>query len=295
MEMEKDIWGGSWSPEIESRVANSIWEEKYRVSFELIDSSEERISFLKKLIRKTEEEREKLLKEYPEMSPEESEALIEGDRSVDLINFKKDKEGFVDQLNKDIISNNLPTKEKQISQRLLDLINRYQPADEKREQGKTVESRLRGLQEFIDLLINKLKIVRLQQKTEGLQNIESEAPKKNNRAHLKTNKRSRNYHFEVSHLFFRTFKELRKRDNGVDPTYKAVWSAIHNEYDLIRENEDILAKPEFDEKEIICYMDSVSTPTAKLVWLIREDNAEGTFKLSSLPSLISRLKKNPPF
>ena len=54
MEMEKDIWGGSWSPEIESRVANSIWEEKYRVSFELIDSSEERISFLKKLIRKNE-------------------------------------------------------------------------------------------------------------------------------------------------------------------------------------------------------------------------------------------------
>ena len=41
MEMEKDIWGGSWSPEIESRIANSIWEEKYRVSFELIDSSEE--------------------------------------------------------------------------------------------------------------------------------------------------------------------------------------------------------------------------------------------------------------
>ena len=166
MEMEKDIWGGSWSPEIESREANSIWEEKYRVSFELIDSSEERISFLKKLIRKNEEEREKLLKEYPEMSPEESEALIEGDRSVDLINFKNDKEGFVDQLNKDIISNNLPTKEKQISQRLLNLINRYQPADEKREQGKTVESRLRGLQEFIDLLINKLKIARLQNKIE---------------------------------------------------------------------------------------------------------------------------------
>ena len=75
----------------------------------------------------------------------------------------------------------------------------------------------------------------------------------------------------------------------------SLFSAIHNEYDLIRENEDILAKPEFDEKEIICVMDSVSTPAAKLVWLIREDNAEGTFKLSSLPSLISRLKKNPPF
>jgi len=295
MEMEKDIWGGSWSPEIESRVANSIWEEKYRVSFELIDSSEERISFLKKLIRKTEEEREKLLKEYPEMSPEEIEVLIEGDRSVDLINFKKDKKGFVDQLNKDIISNNLPTKEKQISQRLLNLINRYQPADEKREQGKTTESRVRGLKAFNELLINKLRIARLQQKTGGLQTIESEASNKNKRAQLKSNQRSRNYHIEVSRLFFRTFRELRKRDNEVDPTYKAVWSAIHDEYDLMRENEDILDKPEFDEKEIICVMDSVSTPAAKLVWLIREDNAEGTFKLSSLPSLISRLKKNPPF
>ncbi len=295
MEMVKDIWGGSWSPEIESRVANSIWGKKYRVSFELIDSLEEQISFLKNLIRKTEEEREKLKKEYPVMSPEENEALIEGDRSVDLIYFRRDKEEFIDKLNKDIFSKNLLTKEKQISQRLLDLINRYQPADEKRERGKTAESRLRGLKAFNELLINKLKNVRLQQKTERLQTKESEAPKKNKRAHLKTNQSSRNYHLEVSHLFFRTLKELRKRDNGVDPTYKAVWSAIHNEYDLIRENEDILAKPEFDEKEIICVMDSVSTPAAKLVWLIREDNAEGTFKLSSLPSLISRLKKNPPF
>ena len=166
MEMEKDIWGGSWSPEIESRVANSIWEEKYRVSFELIDSSEERISFLKKLIEKTEEEREKLKKEYPVMSPEEREALIEGDRSVDLIYFKMDKEGFVDQLNKDIVSKNLPAKEKQIRHRLLDLINKHQPADEKREQGKVVESRVRGLKAFNELLINKLKIARLQNKIE---------------------------------------------------------------------------------------------------------------------------------
>ena len=166
MEMEKDIWGDSWSPEIESRVANAIWEEKYRVSFELIDSSEERISFLKKLIEKTEEEREKLKKEYPVMSPEEREALIEGDRSVDLIYFKMDKEGFVDQLNKDIVSKNLPAKEKQIRHRLLDLINKHQPADEKREQGKVVESRVRGLKAFNELLINKLKIARLQNKIE---------------------------------------------------------------------------------------------------------------------------------
>ena len=295
MEMGKDIWGGSWSPEIESRVANSIWEEKYRVSFELIDSPEERISFLKELIEKTEEEREKLKKEYPVMSPEESEALIEGDRSVDLIYFKRDKEGFVDQLNKDIVSNNLPAKEKQISQRLLDLINRYQPADEKRERGKTTESRVRGLKAFNELLINKLRIARLQQKTEGLQTIESEASKKNKRAQLKSNQRSRNYHIEVSRLFFRTFKELRKRDNGVDPTYKAVWSAIHNEYDLMRKNDDILTHPEYDEKEIICQIDSVSTPTAKLEWLLKEDNAQGTYKLSSLPALITRLKANPPF
>ena len=295
MEMGKDIWGGSWSPEIESSVANSIWEEKYRVSFELIDSSEERISFLKKLIEKTEEEREKLKKEYPVMSPEENEALIEGDRSVDLIYFKMDKEGFVDQLNKDIVSKNLPAKEKQIRHRLLDLINKHQPADEKREQGKVVESRVRGLKAFNELLINKLKIARLQQKTEGLQTIESEAPKKNKRAQLKSNQKSRNYHIEVRRLFFRAFKKLKKQDNGVDPPYRTVWSAIHNEYNLIRKNDDILTHPEYDEKEIICQIDSVSTPAPKLEWLLKEDNAQGTYKLSSLPALITRLKANPPF
>ena len=242
MEMVKDIWGGSWSPEIESRVANSIWEEKYRVSFELIDSSEERISFLKKLIRKTEEEREKLLKEYPEMSPEESEALIEGDRSVDLINFKKDKEGFVDQLNKDIISNNLPTKEKQISQRLLNLINRYQPADEKREQGKTVESRFRGLQEFIDLLINKLKIARLQNKNERNQELfdtEDRNSHLNHKKDTQLNKQESKGPDELDKLLYLIFE----REPGA--TSNEIWRILKRELDRVNRKYDknkILAK-----------------------------------------------------
>ena len=48
----------------------------------------------------------------------------------------------------------------------MDLINKYQPADEKREQGKVVESRVRGLKAFNEILFAKLNKARFNLKIE---------------------------------------------------------------------------------------------------------------------------------
>tara|TARA_B100000745_G_C19985668_1_gene334060 strand:+ start:285 stop:488 length:204 start_codon:yes stop_codon:yes gene_type:complete len=64
--------------------------------------------------------------------------------------------------------------------------------------------------------------------------------------------------------------------------------------------EDSLAvRREFDPNEIIEKIDSIGMPkTTKLFWIDAtaggEISSQGNYSLSSLPSLINKLKKDPP-
>jgi len=56
---------------------------------------------------------------------------------------------------------------------------------------------------------------------------------------------------------------------------------------------------EFDPNEIIEKIDTIGIPkTTKLFWIIAtaggETSSQGDYSLSSLPSLITKLKKDPP-
>ena len=107
--------------------------------------------------------------------------------------------------------------------------------------------------------------------------------------------RQRNSHPEVPQVFWRAFCALKKDLQGVAPEYKTVWSAVYNEWDQIRENKDVFAHPTYDKREIITDIDPIGTPNAHLAWLVKADNVKGTYHLISLSSLLTGLKKKPPF
>ena len=116
--------------------------------------------------------------------------------------------------------------------------------------------------------------------------------KKLNRTSIQS-KNSRN-HPELRYIFWRTFTTLRKRNNGINPQYKHVWDAIHDELNDFEENDDIFEAKAFDPLELITEINKSNTPNAHLNWYSRADNKSGSYKLNSLPGLLRDLKKNPP-
>ena len=103
---------------------------------------------------------------------------------------------------------------------------------------------------------------------------------------------------ELHKIFWRAFVFLRDED-GLEPQYKQVWETVYNEVETERQlNEPIPKKRTYDPHEHIFTIDSIDTPSPKLNWLIAGTDGrvikQGTFSLSSLPSMISKLKRNPP-
>ena len=99
---------------------------------------------------------------------------------------------------------------------------------------------------------------------------------------------------EVQNIFSRAFKKLKKINNGEDPTYREVWDTVYNEYELSKENNFGSGLPprlEYDETEIIEFMESSYQPNPSLGWYIFIYKSSGTYHLKSLPSLLTKLKK----
>jgi hypothetical protein len=99
---------------------------------------------------------------------------------------------------------------------------------------------------------------------------------------------------EVQNIFSRAFKKLRKINNGEDPTYREVWDTVYNEHEQSRENNfggGLPPRSEYDESEIIELMESSNQPNPSLRWYILMDKSSGVYLLKSLPSLLTKLKK----
>ena len=83
--------------------------------------------------------------------------------------------------------------------------------------------------------------------------------------------------------------------------HKQVWETVYNELraeDRLRDNEKIPRKRKHDPHDHIEVIDPVNVPDPKLQWIISGSDSrisnQGTYSLSSLPPLLSKLKKNPP-
>ena len=68
--------------------------------------------------------------------------------------------------------------------------------------------------------------------------------------------------------------------------------------DRLRDNEKITRKRKHDPHDHFEVIDPVNVPDPKLQWIISGSDSrisnQGTYSLSSLPPLLSKLKKNPP-
>ena len=116
----------------------------------------------------------------------------------------------------------------------------------------------------------------------------------------------KNYHKksnpELHNIFWRAFIHLRDNDKfSVEPQYKQVWETVYNELraeDRLRDNKKIPSKRKLDPHDHIEVIDPVNVPDPKLQWIISGSDSrisnQGTYSLSSLPPLLSKLKKNPP-
>ena len=99
-------------------------------------------------------------------------------------------------------------------------------------------------------------------------------------------------------MFWRAFLELKKRNNGVNPQFKAIWEAVYEEWeewDQLEILEKVLYKHKFDESSIIYHMNSKDSLNAVMRWFIEAENCGGDYHLVSLSSLLTGLKKKPPF
>ena len=105
---------------------------------------------------------------------------------------------------------------------------------------------------------------------------------------------------ELHRIFWRAFTSLRD-EHGFDPKSKEVWEIIHDEVraeHMIKDDYKIPPKRTYDPHDHIEIIDSVNVPKPKLQWLIHGSdsriNAQGSYGFGSLPSLLWRLKNNPP-
>ena len=107
---------------------------------------------------------------------------------------------------------------------------------------------------------------------------------------------------ELHKIFWRAFVHLRDKDEfPVEPQYKQVWETVYNELraeELMRDKKTIPRKRKHDPHDHIEVIDPVYVPAPKLQWIISGSDSrisdQGTYSLSSLPPLLSKLKKNPP-
>ena len=101
-------------------------------------------------------------------------------------------------------------------------------------------------------------------------------------------------HPELRYIFWRTFTTLIKRNNGINPQYKHVWDAIHDELKDFEENDDIFESKAFDPLEGITEINKCNTSYAHLNWYFRADNRSCTYKLNSLSGILRDLINKSP-
>ena len=103
---------------------------------------------------------------------------------------------------------------------------------------------------------------------------------------------------EIHKIFWRTYIFLREEFDHA-PKYKEIWQAIYDDVENSDMEDSLAVRREFDPNEIIEKIDSIGMPkTTKLFWIDAtaggEISSQGNYSLSSLPSLINKLKKDPP-
>jgi hypothetical protein len=104
---------------------------------------------------------------------------------------------------------------------------------------------------------------------------------------------------ELHKIFWRVFVHLRDKDEfPVEPQYKQVWQAIYDDVNNSDIEDSLAEHRKFDPKDIIEKIDSIGImKTTKLFWLVAtaggETLSQGDYSLSSLPSLLNKLKKSP--
>ena len=103
---------------------------------------------------------------------------------------------------------------------------------------------------------------------------------------------------ELHKIFWRAFVFLRDED-GLEPQYKQVWQVIYDDVAKSTKNETLAEHRQFDPKEHIETIDPVGLPqNTKLFWIIATAGgdvySQGDYALVSLPSLLNKLKNNPP-
>ena len=104
----------------------------------------------------------------------------------------------------------------------------------------------------------------------------------------KVPRRNRNSHREIPKIFWRAHRALQERMDE-DPTYKEVWEEVANEWLTTEQSHE---RRNYDVSEIIIYMLPSEAPNACFDWGTPYE--QGTYRLVSLPPLLSKLKKNPP-
>ena len=99
---------------------------------------------------------------------------------------------------------------------------------------------------------------------------------------------SRNSHPKVRELFWKTYRMLLTADEPHQ--YNDVWDSIYDEWFETADDEFLGKK--YDIDRIIEVIDSRQDKgkNARMKWFISTGNYEGSFKLGSLPALISKLK-----
>ena len=122
---------------------------------------------------------------------------------------------------------------------------------------------------------------------EGVRKEEEEKEEKKAITKLQRRKKS---HPEIHRIFWRAFSSLQIEAEE-EPGYKRVWDAVRQ--DVVNDKGG-WKKREFDPHEYIEEngVDPSSHPDPKLRW-VTHDN-QGAYRLSSLSSLLSRLKNKPP-
>jgi len=124
-------------------------------------------------------------------------------------------------------------------------------------------------------------------------------PEKNNFQNSENNyHKNRKSNPEIHKIFWRAFNFLLEKYNR-EPEYKEVWQVIFDDVENSDIKDSLAERREFDPSEIIEKIDPIGmTNTTKLFWLVAtaggEISSQGYYSLSSLPSLINKLKKNPP-
>ena len=109
------------------------------------------------------------------------------------------------------------------------------------------------------------------------------------------NKRRKNHNPESHKFFWCAFLSLRNKQMGNTPEYSETWNEVYHDCKMNLKDDDLqkLSRRDYDTNEIIDFITLHDHPNPRIEWGTELD--QGTYKLSSFKSLLTRLKNKPPF